>query len=101
MLDVVNTNRSPNRGYGWTYFPGNNSKHMNTSIFKGRSFVCLSHWNHPNHDVSFHVLGTIQKPSMSGGASSRIHDVSTYSGKNIEYWTIFLLKIDWNQSLRL
>jgi hypothetical protein len=53
---------------------------MNKVIY----FICLSHWNFPNHGASCHVFGVIGKFSMNKGVSSWFRDVSTYSEKVIE-----------------
>jgi hypothetical protein len=41
---------------------------------------------------------TVRKPLVSRGAPSWFHNILTYNGEVIEYWTIFLLKIHSNQN---
>jgi hypothetical protein len=76
-----------------------------TSIYEGKYFCLFSlfiRWNLPNHGASCHAFGTFEKPSMKRmGASSGFHNVSTYGGEVIEYWTIFSLKIHVNQKKKL
>jgi len=60
-----------------------------------KEVVCLSHGDLSNHSASCHTLGTVGKPSMSRGAPSWFHNVPTYGGEVIEYWTIFPLKFIW------
>jgi hypothetical protein len=72
-----------------------------TSIYENVClFVCLSWcWSLPNHEASCYVFGTIGKPLMSKGVLSSFHNVSTYDGQGIEYWTKFSMKIhfDWKK----
>jgi hypothetical protein len=46
-------------------------------------------------------LGTIGKPCTSKGAQIWFRNVWTYSGKVIEYWTKFSLKIHSNQNYKI
>ncbi len=69
------------------------------SIYEGRWFVCLSHWDLPNKSTSCHLLDdTVGKPLMSTGAPSWFGDVSTYGEEVIEYWEFSPLKIHSNQN---
>jgi hypothetical protein len=43
----------------------------------------------PNHGISCHALSTIGKCSMSKGALSYFHNVSTYGEEFIEYYPKF------------
>jgi hypothetical protein len=64
---------------------------------KRACLFCLSCSDLPKHGASFHNLGTIGKPLISSrGALSWFHNVLTYSGEDIEYWTIFSLKFQFN-----
>jgi hypothetical protein len=47
-------------------------------------FVCLSHGDLPSRGTSCNALGIVEKPSMSRGAPSWFHTVST-SGEVLEY----------------
>jgi hypothetical protein len=38
---------------------------------------------------------------VSGGAPSWFHNILTYNGEVIEYWTIFSIKIHFNQNSKL
>jgi hypothetical protein len=61
-----------------------------------RLFVCLLHWDLP---IAPFLVVLLEKALWwVGGALSWFHNVSTYGGEVIEYWTIFFsLKIQLNQ----
>jgi hypothetical protein len=39
------------------------------SIYEERLFVCLSHWDFPNHGTSCCILSIIVKPLMNGASN--------------------------------
>ncbi len=61
-------------------------------------FDCLSFSDLPNITSCF-TLGIVGKHLMRKGAPIWFHNVSTYGGEVIEYWTIFSLKIHLNQQI--
>ncbi len=79
--------------------------HWPNSIFTWmKTIVCLlCLWcrDLPNQGTSCCSFGTIAKPSMSRGAPSLFHNVSTYGGEVIEFWIIFSLKFHFNQNRKL
>jgi hypothetical protein len=50
----------------------------------------------PNHGVSCHACGVVEKISMNKGVSSWFHNVSTYSEEAIE--NNFFMKIHLNET---
>jgi len=72
------------------------------SIFEGRLFVCFVLHIEISQTMACRALDIFENPFMSrGGAPSWLCNVLTYGGEDIEYWTIFSLKIYLNQNQKL
>jgi hypothetical protein len=86
----------------WQYASKNlkqieNTKQNNLYLWR-ILFVCLWQcWNLPNHGASCYAFGTIGKPLMNRIVLSSFHNVSTYDGQGIEYWTKIFNENSFNQ----
>lgn len=94
--------QSQTRTKGEEQHPQANNKDPKRATYTSQGSLfclfCFSHWDLPIHGTLYCTIGTVGKPSTSPGAKRQFCNVQTFGVRNIEYWTIFLLKIQQNHT---